>query len=231
MRKIAFTDIHGCSDTFEALLEQVKPTPHDHLFFLGDYIDRGPNSKAVLDKLMELQLKGQRITCLLGNHDLELLVSLHDAERRNFWIEHWGGNKTLESFGVEEVEAIPEKYLRFLRNLKILHCEDNYILVHAGLDFYKEDPLHPAPEMLTLRNWYSTVNYEWLGQRIILHGHTPASKESILRQFEHLDETRIMDIDAGCYAVHIPTLGHLCAFDMTNRELYFQRNVDAMSWK
>lgn len=231
MRKIAFTDIHGCIASFEALLEQVKPSRNDHLFFLGDYIDRGPDSKAVLDKLMDFQQKGYRLTCLTGNHDEQLLISLEDMESRLFWLEHWGGDKTLESFGAEVLEAVPQKYIDFLRQLKLVHCEDDYIMVHAGLNFYNEDPLAPVPEMLTLRNWYATLDEEWLGPRKILHGHTPFSRELIYEQFLNLDEGRVLNIDAGCYAVHLPDLGHLCAFDMTNRELYFQKNVDEMNWR
>ena len=231
MRKIAFTDIHGCIQSFEALLDQVKPTKNDRLFFLGDYIDRGPDSKAVLDKLLALRQNGYHLTCLMGNHDQELLISLDDLERREFWLKRWGGNKTLESFGVNRPEAIPAKYLNFLNELKWVHCEDDYILVHAGLNFYTEDPLLPHPDMLTLRNWYHTTNYEWLGNRKIIHGHSPKPREHICERFLALDDFKILDIDAGCYAVHLPGLGHLCAFDMTNKELYFQKNTDEMNWK
>ncbi len=228
MRKIAFTDIHGCIASFEALLDQVKPNKKDSLFFLGDYIDRGPDSKAVLDKLLELQRKGFRLTCLMGNHDLELLYSLTDARRRQFWLERWGGDKTLESFAVETPADIPAIYLDFIKKLPWVHCEDDYILVHAGLNFYNEDPLQPHPDMLILRNWHLSTDYEWLGKRKIIHGHSPATREQIFEQYEVLDDFKILDIDAGCYAVHIPGLGHLCAFDMTNKELYFQKNVDKM---
>ncbi|GAB4243020.1 MAG: metallophosphoesterase family protein [Saprospiraceae bacterium] len=231
MRKIAFTDIHGCIASFEALLDQVKPGKTDQLFFLGDYIDRGPDSKAVLDKLLDLREKGYQLTCLMGNHDQELLISLDDLERREFWLERWGGDKTLESFGVRYPEDIPAEYLNFIRDLKWVHCEDDYILVHAGLNFYNEDPLEPDPDMLTLRSWYRTTDYEWLGNRKIIHGHTPKPREHIYELFLVLDDFRILDIDAGCYAVHLPGLGHLCAFDMTNKELYFQKNIDEMRWK
>lgn len=231
MRKLAFTDIHGCIASFEALLDQVKPNKKDHLFFLGDYIDRGPDSKAVLDKIFELQEKGYRLTCLMGNHDLELLISLEDAERREFWLERWGGDKTLESFGVEIPEAVPKKYFNFIKGLPWVHCVDDYILVHAGLNFYNEDPIEPDPDMLSLRDWYRTVDYEWLGERKIIHGHSPKPRENIYEHYLVMDDFKILDIDAGCYAVHIPGLGQLCAFDMTNKELYFQKNIDEMSWK
>ena len=75
MRKSAFSDIHGCNRTFSALLDQVAPDTGDELYFLGDYIDRGPDTKGVIDRIWGLEQEGLTVHCLLGNHEQMLMNS------------------------------------------------------------------------------------------------------------------------------------------------------------
>jgi serine/threonine protein phosphatase 1 len=223
------TDIHGCVLSFEALLDQVALTTADELYLLGDYIDRGPSSRAVLDRIMELQAGGYRVQCLKGNHEDAFLIACHNREFLHNWHDNWGGRETLDSFEVSLASSVPMPYQHFIKNLKFVLEVDEYILVHAGLDFQMPNPLTPNLDMLYLREWYEKINYEWLGQRIILHGHTPVSKEFIERLHLKLDHYRVLDLDGGCFAEHLPGKGYLCAFDMTNRALFFQKNLDDVS--
>ncbi len=226
VRKIAISDIHGCARSFRALLRRIDLQKDDRLFLLGDYTDRGPDSRGVLDLVFELIDEGYQVQCLAGNHDIGLLRAGKDPEFCEFWKESWGGANTLKSFGVEEVGEIPERYVEFLYELPwVLEVED-YILVHAGLDFYADDPLRPDTCMLEIRKWYSAIDYEWLGQRYIVHGHTPTPREVIEENLLGFDEWRVLDIDAGCVYVQYEGLGNLCAFDLDNRALWFQPNVD-----
>lgn len=229
MRKIAMTDIHGCRRSFEALLDQLALTTSDELYFLGDYIDRGPDSKGVLDIILDLKNKGHKVRCLMGNHEDALLIAAKDRSFFYQWYDGWGGRQTLESFGVHFAASVPVKYMDFFKTLEYTIEVDGYILVHAGLDFRSRNPLAPDVNMLYLRDWYDTIDFGWLGDRIVVHGHTPISKAEIEGMGRNLKYRRVIDIDCGCFAQHLPGKGYLCAFDLTNRALYFQQNLDDVS--
>ncbi len=230
MRKIAITDIHGCKNTFLALLDKVALSQSDELYLLGDYVDRGPDSKGVIDVIREMRRKGYQVQGLRGNHEeLVLQAAGNDFSGLDRWLLS-DGRKTLESFGVERYSDIPAEYLDFMRELPYFLETDGYILVHGGLDFNLPDPLGNTEEMCWIRNWdwYGQVRYDWLDGRTILHGHTPMAVHRIEDQFINLESDRYLDLDAGCvFAERRFTdkegLGLLCAFDMTNRELLFQQ--------
>jgi serine/threonine protein phosphatase 1 len=228
MQKIAISDIHGCNDTFQRLLEKLALTAGDELYLLGDYIDRGPDSKGVLDTIFLLQQQGLAIHCLKGNHEQMMLDAMDGVE--DDAMDHWlvnGGITTLESFLVNGKLIVEDKYLQFLSNLEFYYEVDEYILVHAGLNFKVPLPLSEEISMLWIRDWYHNLNRNWLGDRIIIHGHTPIPKEEIQNQFKNLEKLPVLNIDGGC--VHKGKrrgVGYLCAFDMTDRKLYFQDNME-----
>ena len=136
MRKFAISDIHGCLQTFEALLQQIQFSTKDELYLLGDYIDRGPDSKGVIDLIWKMQEDGYQIQCLRGNHEQMLLniinTPYHPLDR--------GDEQLLASFGVHHAQNIPKPYLDWCAQLPYHFEVDNYILVHAGLNFGSTDP-------------------------------------------------------------------------------------------
>ena len=240
MRKIAISDIHGCSKTFRALVEeQVVLEQDDELYLLGDYIDRGPDSKGVLDYIMELQEAGYSVNCLRGNHEEMLLAAANKTGDVEIWLFN-GGKETLDSFGTNDIAGIDEKYYRFLRNLAYYFEVDDYILVHAGLNFVgkqrdeNEDnflwklhnPLRDLHSMMWIRYWYKDIDWKWLNGRKIIHGHTPVTNDDIWDMYDLFPQDQVLDIDNGCFAKSSPGLGQLCAFDMARVELYFQDNID-----
>ncbi|MEM7374918.1 MAG: metallophosphoesterase family protein [Bacteroidota bacterium] len=241
MRKIAVTDVHGCIQTFRTLVEyQIELTINDHLYVLGDHIDRGPDAKGVLDYLMDLQSAGFQIHCLKGNHEEMMLKAAHNQKELELWLYN-GGQETLASFGVDNPGSIPEKYLAFARDMDYYYEVDQYILVHAGLNFVGEkeggekrdgflwrmhNPLRDLKSMLWIRWWYDDINWTWLKDRVIIHGHTPVDLDEIWDMYDLLDEDQVLDIDNGCFAKYKEGLGRLCAFDMTNKHLYFQENTE-----
>lgn len=226
MRKIAFTDIHGCNRSFGALLDRVAPVSGDQLYFLGDYIDRGPDAKGVIDRIWELEKQGFDVQCLLGNHEVMFLESFLDEQSKMFWLVN-GGQAVLDVFGAGQPQDIPAEYVNWMMDLHLYLQVDDYILVHAGLGFKTVDPLENHDSMLWIRRWYDSIDYDWLGDRIILHGHTPLPRDEISEQLRLLEHQQYLDIDAGCaHKGKRPGLGDLCAFDMTNRRLYFQENLD-----
>lgn len=232
MREIAISDIHGCKKTFEALLDQIAFSQSDVLYLLGDYVDRGPDSKGVIDHIWALQQAGFQIKCLKGNHE-ELVLR---AASGNFtYLEKWlktDGKDTLRSFGVETCADIPHKYLDWMEALPYFFEAGKYLLVHAGLDFSLEDPLSDSSEMCWLRHWHPNIRYEWLRDRIILHGHTPITRDDLEIQHRNIQSLQYLDIDAGCVygdPRHWKSegLGNLCAFDMSSQRLYFQPYIES----
>ncbi len=230
MAQFAIGDTHGCAKTFSALLDRIQLSPSDELFMLGDYIDRGPDSKGVVDQIWKLQEDGYRVHCLMGNHEHMLLDSLmpEGTLSQHVWLGN-GGKATLRSFGLHPnspVSLIPKPYLKFFTNLD-LHLEPSgYILVHAGLNFQDPDPLSDVDSLLWIRDFYGTIDLEWLDGRILLHGHTPKPATQIKFQLNRLPELPVLNLDAGCVFNRGP-YNSLCAFNMTTRELHFQPNIES----
>ena len=218
-RRFAFTDIHGCLRTFNRLLQRIDLQPLDTLYFLGDYIDRGPDSKGVIDRILELRAAGHAVQCLKGNHEEMLLRGLNDPKAHQLWMRN-GGHTTYLSYGSE---GLPAAHRAFYESLQTHILLPDYLLVHAGFDFKQSDPLKEEEEMLWIRNWYADIDYDWLGDRTILHGHTPRRRSELEAQWRHLDTQRYLDLDGGC--VFGPgKYGYLCAFNLDTRELIFQKN-------
>lgn len=225
MRKFAISDIHGCRQTFDALLKGINLKKKDELYLLGDYIDRGPDSKGVLDRIFQLKEEGFKVFCTVGNHEAMMIQSIGDGEVQRTWLAH-GGLATLQSFGVKTVTAVPDRYLDFIEELDYFIESDNFLLVHAGLNFHAPDPLEDFHSMMWIRNWHRDVNKWWLGKRKIIHGHTPTPVDRIKEQKNQLKNEGYLCIDAGAGMAALGREGMLCAFEMTQRKLYFQPFID-----
>ncbi len=224
MAKYTISDIHGCKKSFEALLDKIQFNQSDELYLLGDFVDRGPDSKGVFDLIWTLQKMGHSIFCLKGNHEQMCLDSFNSKEKHDYWIRY-GGRETFDSFIKDGGNAIPQEYLNFIKQMPVFFDVDQYILVHAGLNFEVPSPLEEEIAMLWIRDWYGKIDKDWLKNRIIIHGHTPTPKELIELQLKRLDEVRVLDIDAGC-VFDRPGQGYLCAFELESQQLFFQANID-----
>jgi serine/threonine protein phosphatase 1 len=157
-------DIHGCVNTVTSLVSDlIKPTKYDALYFLGDYIDRGPDPKGVIDFIRKLQKEEYNVTALKGNHE-DFMVEVYDAGKQpktswwhNFagkkyktWLEI-GGRSTLASFNVTHLRDVPSEYIEWMRNLTYFVELERYILVHAGLNFKNEDPFEDQGHAVVTR--------------------------------------------------------------------------------
>jgi serine/threonine protein phosphatase 1 len=134
MRTLAIGDIHGCLRALLALLDVVQPAAEDQLITLGDYVDRGPDSRGVLDLLIRLYDNGQ-LVALRGNHDEMMLLSREDQPERRMWLR-FGGVQTLESYGHgprdEVYHQVPERHWQFLQHELINWYEtEGHIYAHA----------------------------------------------------------------------------------------------------
>src|SRR5450631_145864 len=109
-RRFVIGDIHGCQTTLQAMVEealQLKET--DTLYLLGDYIDRGPDSKGVLDYIMQMRESGYDVQALKGNHEELMLNAVADPTECYIWFGN-RGRSTMREFGVETPEDIPQRY-------------------------------------------------------------------------------------------------------------------------
>ncbi len=141
-----FGDIHGCLNSFNALIDQITPTKDDLVITLGDYIDRGPSSMGVIDRLIELRSE-LNLVCLRGNHELMMEEARQGPPASSFWLLN-GGIETLESYQCRSLSQIPEKHWQFVSELES-HCiVDHYLLTHAtpphrgSIEDYTDDDLY-----------------------------------------------------------------------------------------
>jgi len=203
-RLIAIGDIHGHSDMLADLLDQLQPQAEDQLVFLGDYIDRGPESPAVLDRLIAFQQEHPQTVFLRGNHEQMLLDAVAAAERKKngkqnffedflalhgdgqsapvFYFVSCGGHETLAAYHLAEHDydpcdvllSLPSEHLDFLQQTRFYHLQDKFMFVHAGVD----------PKDITGKK---QNNRAFLWQRkplwrtakhwdkVVVHGHTPVA--------------------------------------------------------
>jgi serine/threonine protein phosphatase 1 len=229
-------DIHGNSRTLQTLIEeQIKPSRSDKLFFLGDYIDRGPDARGVIEFIMDLQADEYDVFTLRGNHEDYLLRSLDNEANqkmllgityRNKLKKEWfkyGGKETLRSFGVSDVHEIPEKYINWMRGLDY-YCElDSWILVHAGMNFVLDNPFEDRHSMLWIKEF--KVMPEKIHNKKLIHGHVPISLEfiEVLRTSAKFD---YIDLDNGVYMPEKDGFGNLVALELNSMEMVIQPNLD-----
>lgn len=216
MRVFAISDIHGHNRDFQNLLKEISFKKNDILFILGDLIDRGNESKEVLDTIFLLIENGYDVRCLMGNHEQMLLDAIDNFDLRMLWIKN-GGDQTLGSFLTSELNRIPEKYIDFIKKLPYHIDFDKFIFVHAGIDMTIDDPYSDLNSLLWLRNWESKYNLKWLNNRIVVHGHTPM-KFSQLSSIDNI-QNNVISIDNGVYLKGQKEFGRLCAINLTNMEL------------
>jgi len=223
MRTIAISDIHGYSNTFRSLLDRIGLHKDDQLCILGDCIDRGPDSRGVLDIIIKLQQDGYCVRYLMGNHEEMMLKAHYNPSQSAYWLMN-GGDATLKSFGVTQAKDVPTKYIQIIETLDYVHETSDGIFVHAGLNMLNEDPFQDEHSKLWITNWYDEINFNWLGNRKIIHGHAISKRYEIEKSLENIDQFPVMCIDNGCFRDKQGT-GQLCALDLTNRKLWFNRNI------
>jgi serine/threonine protein phosphatase 1 len=138
MRTLAFGDIHGMSSALDALLGIVQPMPQDQLVFLGDYVDRGPDSMGVIDRILNLSHR-HRVVCLKGNHELMMERARYDRNERKLWLSV-GGLQAMASYGRggrTSLDDVPDGHWRFIEDCLPYWETDSHIFVHANLDEHR----------------------------------------------------------------------------------------------
>lgn len=215
-RTFAIGDIHGCALALEAILQQIQPAAEDLVVTLGDYVDRGPDSKGVLDQLLELQHRCHLVP-LLGNHELMMLAALEAKENLPFWLQ-CGGAATVQSYG-GELGNIPEAHRQFLSSCVKYYETDTHLFFHANYD--AELPLEEQPDELLFwehlvfyDNGSHTIPARHFSGKVAIVGHTPQKNGEIL------DLGDVICIDTFCAGS-----GKLTAIELPSGQL-FQADKD-----
>jgi len=191
----AVGDIHGRFDLLQSLLEQIEADARlqGHaskrvLVFLGDYVDRGPDSRSVIEELIARPLQGFDAHYLKGNHEAILLDFFEDERHLRNWLVN-GGQATMQSYGVDTdalararagsetwrsafAAALPQSHLRFFRNLKLSVSFGDYFFAHAGVRPGIPLAAQTEDDLVWIRHPF--LNYTSSFGKVVVHGHTPA---------------------------------------------------------
>ncbi len=206
-RTIAIGDIHGCRLALETLLEAIAPGAQDTIVTLADYVDRGPDSKGVIDTLLRLGQQTQLVS-ILGNHEEMMMDVLNNGASHQAWLRY-GGIETLESYGFDgDLDFLPDDHQRFFDSLGDYFIAGDYFFTHAAYD--PEKPMdEQEPEML---RWYSLTNgipHQHYSGKTAIVGPTAS------RDGEVIDAGHLICLDTYCYGG-----GWLTAMDVDSREVW-----------
>jgi serine/threonine protein phosphatase 1 len=173
MRILAIGDIHGCSKALTTLLAAVQLQADDVIVTLGDYIDRGPDSSGVIQRLLRLR-KSHGLVALRGNHELMMLAARKDREHFEEWLK-CGGKETLRSYSVLDDEGrladIPDDHWDFVENQCVnWHETERHFFVHANA--YPDQPLSEQPAFMLFWEPFDNPAPHESG-KIMVCGHTP----------------------------------------------------------
>ncbi len=208
MRIYAIGDVHGCRAELDRLLDLIQAdnaafTGKTRFVFLGDLVDRGPDSAGVVDRVMNLSLGQESCDTLMGNHEEAMLASLDATADPRGWLSY-GGTQTLESYGIARAEqfasgfdvarrmaeSIPPDHIAFLRRLPDHLVIGDYLFVHAGIRPGIPLELQDAADLRWIRSGF--LDSEVDHQRIVVHGHTISPEPE--------QRANRVGIDTGCYA-------------------------------
>lgn len=215
----AIGDIHGRCDLLECLIQKIIQHAGDEaseLIFLGDYVDRGPQSRDVIEYLTSSEtLTRFDCTFLMGNHEATMLQFLDDPGVGSSWATY-GGFETLLSYGVRTPSlqntpamwqhastqlktALPQRHLLFLKELKLFAQRGDYLFVHAGVDPEKPFEDQGEAEFLWIRDAFmsSTRSHPWR----VVHGHTPEPHP--------YQDARRIGVDTGAYQTGVLSAAYI----------------------
>lgn len=225
----AVGDVHGRLDLLEPLIRQIAadvldvgPARRPVLVFVGDYVDRGLESKGVIDRILALRAEAAfEVRTLKGNHEEAMISFLNDAAAGPEWCEY-GGAQTLASYGVAQPKLrgdaaewertreefgrlIPASHLAFLSSLELILTIGDYAFVHAGLRPGLSIEDQDAHDLMWIRDVF--LNERRPFEKVVVHGHTPEEEP-------YIGPSRI-GIDTGAYATGVLTAVRLAGEERT----------------
>lgn len=211
LRQIIIGDVHGHYDSLLKLFEAIAPNEKDGIYFMGDLIDRGPNSAQVVDFIIN-----NKYHCLLGNHEQMLLDAVGRGGISHQLLQSWlytGGAATLESYQ----HHIPQEHIDWMLRLPLYLDLGDVWLVHAGVDPRLPLEAQTEDQFCWIRDEFHQSFQPYFTNKTIVIGHT------ITFTFPGIEPGQLacgvgwLDIDTGAYH---PKSGWLTALDITNRLVY-----------
>jgi len=197
-RIYAIGDVHGRADLLGSLQALIAkdadraPESRKVVIYLGDYVDRGPDSAGVIERLLNNPLADLEQVFLMGNHEAFFMEFLEDPEVGTVWIKN-GGDATLESYGIKGAahcaardygvlskalqDALPDEHLDFLKQLSVSHREEDYLFVHAGIRPGVALDRQCDDDMLWIREPFLGSSEEH--EVVVVHGHTPVDQAEV----------------------------------------------------
>ena len=215
MNLFAIGDIHGCLKQLVSLQDKIFNYPeykkeNDVIIYLGDYIDRGPNSKEIIQNMVRIQKENIKSIFLMGNHEQVMIDFIFNkVNNLQYWIA-LGADKTFKSYNIELaefikdgfesnkieklrtlfIERMTEEHQYFIKNLRLFHSIGKYLFVHAGINPEKVLKNQNKIDFLWSRSdQFFDKNFKF--EKIIVHGHTP-EKEVVNFPYR-------INIDTGCF--------------------------------
>ena len=200
-------DVHGCATALRSVVEALAPSRGDKVILLGDIIDRGPDSRAVVELLLDLATDAE-VTCIRGNHEEMLLNCLDGSFPYDRWIE-FGGGATLDSYQLlGNPQSMPESHIDFLRSTVDFVETESHFFLHANYDPKVPIALQD-PSVSRWRTLHEQIPLPHVSGKIALLGHTPNRSGSIL------DLGYLKNIDTYCYGG-----GWLTALELTTGQCW-----------
>ncbi len=217
-RRFVISDIHGCYQTLLALLEQLSLQSDDQLFFLGDYVNKGPGNQQVVEYLLNLREQHEFLYLLMGNHEKEYLDVLDNDPAL---LHDMAAERNAEDLLING--EMPDRYIRFFRELPYFFELPDCWLVHAGFDFSHPEPLRDQGSMLYIRDF--PYDPEQAKDKPIVHGHNPTQLETIKEAVKN--KRPVVPLDNGCvYLGEKSGCGTLLCLNLDTWELISQQNLD-----
>lgn len=206
-RLIAIGDIHGYRAALETLLDEIQPDADDILVTLGDYVDRGPDSKGVIDLLIRWGRKTQ-LVALIGNHEEMMLNVVQGEQSHHGWLRY-GGVETLESYGFDgDLSFLPAEHREFFDSLGDFFVHDDYFFTHAAYDPQLELDQQPI-ELLRWHSLRAGIPDPHFSGKTAVVGHTASDDGSIL------DVGHLICLDTNCYGG-----GFLTAMEFPSKQVW-----------
>ena len=236
MNIFAIGDIHGCLKQLINLQDKIINFPKynkesDVIIYLGDYIDRGPNSKDVIQHILKLQKEKINSIFLMGNHEQIMIDFIFNKiNNLRYWL-NLGADQTFKSYKIEVAEFIKDgfeddkidklrnvlfnelskEHIHFLKNLKLFYSVEKYLFVHAGINTEKALKDQDKIDFLWSRSdQFFDKNFKF--EQIIVHGHTPEKKV--------VNYPYRINIDTGCFFSGTLSCVHLNDFDNKRDFIY-----------
>ena len=181
----AIPDIHGCADLLKLAVGRIidhRRGRQAKIVTLGDYVDRGPQSAAVLEFIMNWPDRHPRLIVLKGNHEVMMLAACLGQAKHQWWMQN-GGAQTFASYGLDpanpaDLRRLPAAHLQFIAQLPRIHVDQHRIFVHAGVD--PDQPLETQSERTLLWKRYEPQFEQGHGQRHVVHGHDASPSGPLL---------------------------------------------------